>query len=374
MAGNGLLLTTLGVRSERAGFSELVTGSVLAIYYLGFLVGTRHVRRLMVTHGLIRTVAALTVVMALVAAGPAIAESVAWWLVLRFVQGYAISASYVLTETYINRAFRNTHRGRALGIYMMATMLSYAIGSWLLSVTGADGPAPFLTAGGLTALGAVLLVGLPDEPGGTTTPCAVALSMRALVARARVGVAISTLVGFVNGAISSIAVYGERADLSDSQTALISAAVGLGPLVVLYPLGALADRLPRRTVISAAAAGAAALLIVTINLQRASWPMALGLMLAGGLTIALYTMTSAEINDHVAPHEMAAASSLGVLLYGVGALAGPFAATAMMAAAGPDGLLWTVAAGHVLIAATIAVIRVTQREITSSEERLRLPA
>jgi MFS family permease len=364
----------LGVRSERAGFSDLVTGSVLAIYYLGFLVGTRHVRRLMVTHGLIRTVAALTVVMALVAAGPAIAESAAWWLVLRFVQGYAISASYVLTETYVNRAVGNTQRGRALGIYMMATMLSYAIGSWLLSVTGADGPTPFLSAGALTALGAVLLVGLPDEPGGTTTASAVALSMRDLVARARVGVAISILVGFVNGAISSIAVYGERADLGDSQTARISAAVGFGPLVVLYPLGALSDRLPRRIVISGAAFCASGLLVVTIGLQRASWPMAFTVMLAGGLTIALYTLTSAEINDHVAAHEMAAASSLGVLLYGVGAMVGPVAATAMMAAAGPDGLLWAVAAGHVLIAATITVIGLQHRASPSSKERVRLPA
>lgn len=94
--------------------------------------------------------------------------------------------------------------------------------------------------------------------------------------------------------------------------------------------------------------------------------MMVTLMLAGGLTIALYTLTSAETNDHVAPAQMAGASGQIVLLYGIGAILGPFAAAATMRRTGPDGFFWLSAGSHLAIVATVTAMSAFVRSQCSS--------
>jgi MFS family permease len=307
MAGNGLLLTALGVRSSRAGFSDVVTGAVLGGYYVGFLVGARHARVLVQRFGLMPTLASLVVIMGCISAGPAIAEVPAYWVALRVLQGYAISASYVVVETFLNGAIGNEHRGRLLGIYMVTTMGAFAGGSYLLGLTGADGATPFVVAGVLTASGAVALVGLHAHTAALPVREASSVDLRDLFRLAPVGVAVAMLVGFAVGSLTTISVYGERAGLGDDRTALVSAAVGVGPIVMLYPVSAWSDRRPRRTVLVTSAVAAAALMVAMASMGAGGWPMVLALVPAGGLTIGLYTLASADTADRVEPSQMAAA-------------------------------------------------------------------
>jgi MFS family permease len=364
MAGNGLLLTALGVRSSRAGFSDLVTGAVLGGYYVGFLVGARHARPLVQRFGLMPTLAALVVMMAIVAAGPALGEVAVYWVLLRMVQGYAISASYVVMETFLNGAIGNEHRGRLLGVYMVTTMGAFAGGSYLLSLTGADGATPFVVAGLLTASGAVGLVGLHAHTSALPVREAASMTLVELFRLAPVGVSVATLVGFANGSLTTVAVYGERAGLTDARTALVSAAVGVGPIVMLYPMSAWSDRRPRRQVLVAASVCAAAMMVAMATMSAGGWPMVLVLVPAGGLTIGLYTLASAETNDHVEPGQMAAASGQVVLLYGVGAVLGPFATAATMGQFGPPA--YFVLNAVALVGAAVTVVATSQLTSTGT--------
>jgi MFS family permease len=358
MAGNGLLLTALGVRSSRAGFSDLVTGAVLGGYYVGFLVGARHARPLVQRFGLMPTLASLVVMMAIVAAGPALGEVAVYWVVLRVVQGYAISASYVVMETFLNGAIGNDHRGRLLGVYMITTMGAFAGGSYLLSLTGAGGATPFVVAGLLTVSGAVGLLGMHAHAAQLPVRKAAPMTPIELFRLAPVGVSVATLVGFANGSLTTVAVYGERAGLADARTALVSAAVGVGPIVMLYPMSAWSDRRPRRQVLVVASACAAAMMVAMATMAAGGWPMVLTLVPAGGLTIGLYTLASAETNDHVDPGRMAAASGQIVLLYGVGAVLGPFATAAAMGRFGPPA--YFVLNALALVGAAVAVVAASQ--------------
>ena len=57
-AGVGLQRPLLGLRAEEAGFSTLTASLVMALYYAGFMVGTRFVGRALAKVGHIRTFAA----------------------------------------------------------------------------------------------------------------------------------------------------------------------------------------------------------------------------------------------------------------------------------------------------------------------------
>ena len=353
MAGNGLLLAILGVRATRAGFSDAVTGAVLGAYYVGFLAGARNARGIVARYGLARTLLTLVAAMGVIAAAPGLGEVPAWWIVLRVLQGYAISACYVVVETWLNRAISNDRRGHLLGIYMVCTMGAFALGSFVFRFTGADGVMPFLVAGTITGAGAVAMIGLHAKAPSASAEVPQRMPISLLFRLAPVGVAVGALVGFVNGAFNVAAVYAERADFTDAQTATISAAVGIGPIAVLYPLSVLSDRVSRRGVLAVAAVAATLLVLLAASMEPAGWPMMVTLTVVGGLTISLYTLTSAETNDNVAPNQMAAASGQIVLLYGIGAILGPFAATTSMGQFGPKGFFWLNAVGHAVAAVLV---------------------
>ena len=367
MAGNGLLLTVLGVRATRAGFSDGVTGAILGAYYLGFLAGASMARQIMARFGLARTALYLIVSMALISAAPALAEVSGWWILLRAAQGFAISACYVVAETWLNGATGNDTRGRLLGIYMVSAMGAFACGALLYRVTGASGSLPFITAGAITACGAITMIGAHGATNVVAVRESVALSLSHFFRLAPVGASLGLIVGFANGAFSSISVYAERAQYSDSKTAMVSAVMGLGPIFVLFPLSSLSDRIARPVVIIFSAATAATLLVVSSRLTPAALPLMVALTLAGGITVGLYTLTSAETNDHVAPDQLAGASGHIVLLYGVGAVLGPIAITAGMSWLGPKGFFLILAAAHFTAVFIVVTVRVFLRRSRYSQ-------
>ncbi len=355
MVGNGLLLTLLGVRSTRAGFGGWTTGAVLGGYYVGFLAGARNAPNLLRRFGVTRGLALLAATMAVISASPAIAEVPLWWVALRIMQGFAISASYVLMEAFLNSAVDDRRRGRLLGTYMIVTMTAFAAGAFAYRFTGADGSLPFVIAGALTAAGAAG-IGLSNPRTGTavTHPDPQHVTLAELFRAAPIGITIGALVGAANGALSSVSVFAERAALDDTKTAILSAAGALGPIALLYPLSAASDRIPRRHVIAAAAGSAAVLMLVASRLPVAGSLLPATMFVAGGLTVTLYTLTSAETNDRARAEHLAAVGSYVILLYGIGAIVGTLAATVLVAVA-RDDYFYVNAAPHVAIVAVVAI-------------------
>ena len=374
MVGNGLVLTVLGVRSSRAGFSAAVTGAILAGYFVGFLGGARATGVLARRFGLHRTFAGVIAVMAAACAAPALAENSALWIGARVVQGFGVSASYVIVETWLNAATTNERRGRLLGTYTVSVMAAFALGALLIKFTGADGSWPFVLSGVLTLSAALALIGI-HPIAATARSAASHISLQQLFAMAPIGVVVAVMAGVVNGAFSSISVYADKAGFSDSRTGWFTALSALGPILIVFPVGALSDRFRRTRVLTVVAAMAGVFFLLASVLAVGSLGAGLILMVAGGLTIALYTMASAETNDHLIPSQIAAASQWVVLMYGIGAIIGPFAVTGGMAAGGAGAYFWVVAIAHGLTVVLVVCLgRFGQRTTRSKRPEVSVPA
>ncbi len=366
MVGNGLVLTVLGVRSSRAGFSAAVTGAILAGYYVGFLGGARATGAMARRFGLHRTFAGVIALMAAACAAPAIAENSALWIAARVVQGFGVSASYVVVETWLNAATTNDRRGRLLGTYTVSVMAAFALGALLIKFTGADGRWPFVLSGVLTLTAALALIGI-HPIAATARSAASHMSLQRLFAMAPIGVVVAVMSGVLNGAFSSISVYADKAGFSDSRTGWFSALSALGPILIVFPVGALSDRFRRTRVLTVAAAMASGLFLLASMLPVGSLGTGLTLMVAGGLTIALYTMASAETNDHLTSSQIAAASEWVVLMYGIGAIIGPFANTGGIAAGGAAAYFWVMAIAHGVTVVLVATLWRVRRRSTREE-------
>jgi MFS family permease len=193
------------------------------------------------------------------------------------------------------------------------------------------------------------------------------MSLRRLFAVAPIGVVAAVMSGVVNGAFSSISVYADKAGFSDSRTGWFSAMSALGPILIVFPVGALSDRFRRTRVLTVAAAMASGLFLLAWMLPVGGFVTGLTVMAAGGLTVALYTMASSETNDHLTSSQIAAASELVVLMYGIGAIIGPFAVTGGMAAGGAAAYFWVMAVAHGFTVVLVASLWRARQRSTHEE-------
>ena len=178
--------------------------------------------------------------------------------------------------------------------------------------------------------------------------------------------------GLANGsfwALAPVFVFGFSDDVSLS--AWFMTAAVLGGAAGQWPLGLWSDRVDRRWVMSfTALAGLVMGLMIwwfytevstlQLMLMSAAW---------GAVAFPLYAVSVANANDNADPGEYVMVSSGLLLMYGLGAIAGPFLAPMLMHLVGPGGL-YLFAAGVHLILLGYTLFRMRLSEQPPEEEHL----
>lgn len=339
---DGHSVTMIGLNSATSSFAMLVVAPLLP-RLMGHL-GTLPALFL----GIAVAVAALLMMPLLPSLGA--------WFVLRFVLGLGNAIHWVVSETWIITVADSRNRGRVVGAYVTVLAAGLACGPLLIGLTGIDGAVPFVTGAGLIAAAAVPLL----FAGGGAPPVP-AEAPAALIAAARWApalMAVALLVGFTHIVVFALLpVYGVRLGLGQDTAVLMLSVFLAGSMVLQVPIGWLADRLGRETMLAAgAAAGLAGALALPVVLEGAFlWPL---LFLWGGVILGLYTVAMSLLGERFRSGRMAGAMAAFVMIYELGSLTGPVAAGAAMDILGPAGLPLTLALGFaVLIGFALATRR-----------------
>jgi MFS family permease len=342
MTGSGFLSTLVSVQLERAGNSPLFIGLVGTAYFLGLVVGSLRVSRIIRRVGHIRAFAAFVSLLSASTLTYAIHLDPLLWGGLRFINGLCVAGVFVCLESWLNERAESEARGSVLAGYMIALYSGQALGQFLLTVNEATPSMPFLLASILISLSAIPVIltrisAPPPDEGA-------ALPVRALYAISPLGVVGATITGVMLGAFYAMgAVYVRRLGMGLSATAVFMSSVILGGVALQWPLGRLSDLLDRRRVIVGVLAGAVAASLGTAMIGAPGISLLVFGALFGGLSFALYPLCVAHTNDHLAPEQRVAASGGLVLLYSVGAAAGPMAGAVAMTLTGASGLFFFIA-------------------------------
>ena len=337
MAGSGFLATLTSVRLERAGSSAIYIGAVGTAYFLGLVLGSLRGANIIRRVGHIRAFATFVSLFSASTLTYAIHQDPLLWAGLRFVDGLCVAGVFVCLESWLNERAEAETRGSVLASYMIALYAGQALGQFLLNLSETKPSMPFLVASILISLAAipVLMTHISAPPPAKGIP----LSIRQLYAVSPLGIVGATITGVMLGAFYALgAVYVRRLGMDLSETAWFMSVVILGGVALQWPLGRLSDRFDRRRVIVVAFAGT---FVTCIALSLMTGPgLALLLLgaLFGGLSFALYPLCVAHTNDHLDPDQRVAASGGLVLLYSVGAVAGPMAGAVAITLLGPAGL------------------------------------
>jgi MFS family permease len=354
MVASGLFGTLLGVRSELAGLTTLLSGAISAAYYVGFLVGSKLTAVALSTVGHIRVYSALASLLAAAFVSVGLTGSAVFWVLLRFATGICIAGIYVVAESWLNDLATNANRGRLLAIYTVVASGAWGVGQLMLNSFDPTLVAGYAVAAILTSA-AVAPVALSESSAPPLITEREHITLRELSKVVPTGVGSCLLVGLAHGALGGMAaIYATRVGLSSVATSLFVAAPLIGGVVFQWPISQASDDVDRRAVGFVASVGAAAAGALLL-LGPATSPMAIVLMaLLGGASYPLYTIAAAYTNDWVDLEHVTAAASQLVTLYGIGAILGPFLASGMMIVIGPAGFYWSMIVVHIALGAFFA--------------------
>lgn len=336
--GNGLQGTLLVVRGGIEGFPTSLIGTMMAAYFVGYVIGSWLLPGLIVSAGHIRAFAGFASIASAVAIMHVLVVDPWAWMILRVATGLVYAGMILVTESWLNGHAVKSSRGRLLSIYGMVTMGIWAAGQGLLNVAPADGVALFLIISILVSFSLVPITLLPSRP--PTISSEAPFGLRDLFGLSPLGSAGALLSGLALSAFWAMGpAFAQARGLDAAGIAAFMSAALLGALAFQWPLGWLSDRFQRRLVIAGAGLAAAFVAVATTwNVPGgASWLFACS-FLFGGFGIPLYTLSVAHANDRLEPDQMLSAARGLLLLNGIGAACGAFAAGLAMSWLGPRGL------------------------------------
>ena len=350
LTGQGLQGALLPMRATIENFSPIQVGAMGAAYFLGFTIGCLRAGELVRRVGHVRVFLSMT---ALASAAPLVHGLfvLAWpWGFLRLITGFCFAVIYVVIESWLNESSSNENRGLVFSAYTIINLTVLAIGQMMTLLYSPSGMQLFAIASVLVSLAAIP-VALSASP-SPEVPQSARVDLRKLLRVSPTGALGCLATGLANGAFWSLVpvfTYAVTGDISDA-AGFMTAAV-IGGALAQWPLGATSDRIGRRPVLIAIAVlGTAAGLSLVYFAGQVS---VTGLFLLGAgwgaVAFPLYAIAVAYSNDLADPREYVTVSSGLLLVYGIGAIIGPFAASSAISALGPNMLFVFTAAIHALL-------------------------
>ncbi len=343
MLGAGLQSTLLGIRATLEGFPTTVTGVVMACYYVGYLLGTVAAPRLIRNVGHVRVFAALAAIASAATLSQAAFVHPVMWAAMRLLTGLCFAGIYVVAESWLNGFASRTNRSRLFAVYMVVLYVGLGAAQFLLIVSRPESSTPFMLVSGLICLAMV-----PTLLASQLTPEVIvprSVPFKELYLLSPLGVAAVMVAGLISSITFSMGpVYARLEGLDTTQIATFMAVNIFAGVTTQYPVGALADRWDRRSVMAGVcviATMAAGSIVVF-----AGMPHALFLVLSAifsGLALTIYSLGISHVNDRLEPSQMVAASSALLLLNGAAAILGPLLASSLMATTGHSAYFATLA-------------------------------
>lgn len=366
MLGAGLQGSLLGIRGAVEGFGTTTVGVIMSSYYVGYLLGSVVAIRLVAGVGHIRVFAAFASVASSAVLLHALFVEPIGWVVFRMASGFCFAGLFIVAESWLNDSATNETRGSMLSLYMVVVSGGLAAGQLLLNAAPVEGAELFLLTSVIVSLALV-----PTALSRRANPRLiepVPISLREVFRIAPLGVVGVGLAGAASGAVFGMGVvYAQLVGLSLPMTSLFMLTTIVAGAALQWPIGRLSDRLDRRRVI-AAAAGLAAVGAVLGTLDPTGVALLVTVGLVGAGSFPLYALLNAHTNDWIEAEYMVGAGSKLVLVSGLGAVVGPFAASLAMFGAGPEGFFWFLAVVHASIG-VYALYRLTRRAPAAEEDR-----
>lgn len=368
-AANGLQGSLLGVRAEAEGFKPAAIGLIMSGFYVGLLLGSLWTPRAVRVVGHVRVFAAMSAIASVsILLHALFVNEISWWII-RCVTGFCYAGILVVAESWLNDRAPEETRGQILALYMAVSFGGIAGGQMLLNIASSEEATLYMVVSVLISLAVVpLLLRSTQLPAGDAgSP----IYLRELIIASPLGVFGMFITGLVNGTVFGMgAVYARSTGYSVADTAIFMALLTAGAAALQWPIGKLSDRFDRRLIMTVIAGLSIVVSLAATGIQSIDSLYSICLIiLTGGVSLSIHSLSLAYTNSHLKSDQMIGASSVLVLILGVGSVIGPIVTGAAMSLFGPPGFfIWLASCqGSFVI---FALWRMSQRASLPSDQQV----
>jgi len=278
------------------------------------------------------------------------------WLPLRFITGFLLSCIFVVTDTWVNELVDDSSRGRVIGTYSMLLSVGFAVGPGILVVVGSSGFLPFTVVVLLPLAAALPLIVMRNKlPTGAGEPPKSAFGF---VKRAPLILLCVIAASFADqGAMSLLPVYSLQEGFSQNIASFSLVVMIVGSIVLMFPIGWLADKVSRPKLLIACT-------IITLLLS-ALFPVAAGTLTTffivtffwGGIYYGIYTLGLVRLGQQFRGADFVSANSAAGAMWGIGGIIGTPFIGALMQPFGPSGFPYSLVIAFGLLLAVLVLFR-----------------
>lgn len=367
MIGNGLQGTLLGVRANIEGFETLTIGAIMSLYYIGFLAGSHYAPRLISGVGHIRVFTALASLASTTVLIHGLYPEPFLWAIIRFFTGFAYAGLYIVVESWLNDQSTNKTRGKIFGIYQFIGFGGMALGQYILNFADPADITLFVVTSVMVSI-ALLPISLSSRPAPEFQEPET-LSIKRLFVISPLGLAGVFLVGTGTSALFTLgAVYANEIGMTLPQLSTFMALFIAGGVASQMPVGWLSDNYDRRVVLLGISGATAIAAMACWAVSGNPYILNICVFAFGMLSLPVYGLSMAQINDHLTPRQFVGASATAIMINGVGSAIGPFAISFFMFLFGTQAFFPTIGATFAVLTA-YGLYRMTKREAVPMDEQ-----
>jgi len=246
-----------------------------------------------------------------------------FWFPLRFLAGALNSMLWISSEALINELADERWRGRVIGIYTSVGAAGFALGPLLLIVTGSDGMLPFYCTSALIVSASIPLfvarghhLKPPGEEVGGGIWQLFLLAPTIMLANLVYAASAESMVTF-------FPLFGMQVGISEHFALWLMTMIGAGSMVLMLPLGWLADHVNRMGLLVVCIVLTMAGLLVMPYLLREPFVAQLFAFVFGGVEGMIYALGVILIGERFKAGMLAGASTAFTACWSAGTVIGP---------------------------------------------------
>jgi len=281
----------------------------------------------------------VTVALALIFILIGLIPNIWFWFPLRFLAGALNSMLWISSEALINELTDERWRGRVIGIYTSVGAAGFALGPLLLILTGSEGMLPFYCTSAL-----ILSASLPlfaarrqrlqplAEESESGVWSLFLLAPTIMLANLVYAASAESMVTF-------FPLFGMQVGISEHFALWLMTMIGVGSMVLILPLGWLADHVNRMGLLVVCIMLTMAGLLAMPHVLLQPFLAQLFAFFFGGVEGMIYALGVILIGERFKGGMLAAASTTFTACWAAGTVIGPFLVGAGMDRFGADRML-----------------------------------
>ena len=385
MIAHGFQGNLLGVRSVIEEFNFMAVGAMMSGYFIGYFSGANSIPKLVGKVGHIRVFAAFASLASLSILIHALFVNPIIWTFARFITGFSLVSIFIVMESWLNDRANNRTRGQLLSIYMFITLIGLALGTLLLNFSSPQKYEPFILVSLL--LSSALIPILLTKRKAPKFKKLGYIDVRGLYKTSPLATFSMFCTGLIHSALFSLgAVYAASMNFTLFEISLLLFLITISGGVFQWPIGYYSDKSDRRVIIifcTFAAALFSFLAIIASGSSLENMYLATNVgtdkimffiyaSLYAGMSVPLFTLNLAYINDYIPKEKFVAAGAGMQIIFGMGAMSGPFLCSLLMNKFGSNGFFVHLLFFHLIIG-LFGLYRITKRGYKDNPESTYTP-